>query len=227
MINPIERFERSVFTKDIINKLRNDINLGIIPAEKRMLEIQLSQEYGVSRGPIRVALQTLAQEGLVNILSNGGAVVNGFSKKDAEDLFDLRYMLERRAVELILNNPMVSYAPILEVMEKMRAIHQKNVGIDNLTQLMSVHDIQFHHAIMTMAENNFMLKSWENISRILYTIMNIANLSYSSFFDFYKKHKELSDAIIQRNPNLNMIFDHHILGAKDLLIPRLISKIKT
>jgi len=225
MANPLGRFERSIFTKDILSKLRSDIILGVIPAETRVLETQLSSDYGVSRGPIRAALQTLEQEGLVLALPNGGTVVSGFTRKDAEDLFEFRYMLERRAGELILGDPMVSYAPILEVVEKMRAINQKPVEQEDLTSTMSILDIQFHHAIMTMTENKSLLKGWQNISSVLYTVLNIANLSYDSFFDFYKRHKELSDAIIRRSPETIEILETHILGAKELLIARLVAKL--
>ncbi|MFD0714705.1 GntR family transcriptional regulator [Paenibacillus sp. GCM10027626] len=217
-------FERTILTKDILSKLRLDVILGNLKPGVRVVETQLSSEYGVSRGPIRTALQMLEQEGLVKTLPNGGTVIVGFSNKDAEDMFDFRLMMEYKALELILQNPMVSYAPILEITEMIRDIHNKGEEIS--AQQITALDIQFHRSLMIMAENQQMQRAWDTMSNLLYTILNIANTTYDSFFDFYKKHKELADAIIQKNQDCYKILDNHILGAKVELAQRLSKQLK-
>ncbi|SFL57934.1 FCD domain-containing protein [Paenibacillus sp. 1_12] len=219
-------FERTLFTKDILNKLRMDIIIGTIPPETRIVETQLSLDLGVSRGPIRTALQVLEQEGLVKSLSNGGTVVVGFTTKNAEDMFDFRLMMEYRALELILQNPMVNYRPLLDVIDQIREINNSKT-IEDFTQTISMMDILFHRSIMMMAENQSMLHAWNNMANVLYTVLIIANTSYQSFFDYYKKHKELSDIIIQRNPSCLEEIQDHIMVAKTLIIERLSQRIES
>jgi DNA-binding GntR family transcriptional regulator len=218
-------FERTLFTKDILNKLRMEIILGTIAPETRILETQLSAELGVSRGPVRTALQMLEQEGLVKSLSNGGTVVIGFSVKNAEDMFDFRLMLEHRALEIILQNPFVNYRPLLEIIDQIREINNRKT-IDDLTQTISTMDIQFHRSMMMMSENQSILRAWNTMANVLYTVLIIANTTYTSFFDYYKKHKELSDIIIQGNPACLTEIQDHILVAKKLIIERLSNRME-
>ena len=90
-----DRFSRSVFAKDILHHLRIQILSGEPTAKHRLVEGQLAEEYGVSRGPVRSAIHALEQQGLVQILPSGGAEVVGFTEKHALDLFDIRLNLER------------------------------------------------------------------------------------------------------------------------------------
>src|SRR4051812_28923158 len=103
MINKYdEPLARALHTKEIVKQLRTDIILGKYRPGTRIIEATIAKQMGISRAPIRTSLQMLAQEGLVLNLSNGGTEVVGFSVKHFVDLFDLRLMLEKKALELIL-----------------------------------------------------------------------------------------------------------------------------
>lgn len=69
------------------------------PGEK-INEAELAQALGISRTPIREALNRLAKEGLVNIFPQRGAFVVEFSAKDVEELFLIREKLEGLAAYL-------------------------------------------------------------------------------------------------------------------------------
>ena len=60
--------------------------------------IELAADFGVSRGPVRSALQVLEGEGLVETLTSGGMVSVGFSVDDLASLFRVRHLLEAAAV---------------------------------------------------------------------------------------------------------------------------------
>lgn len=218
--NSVGPFERTQVTKDILIKLRMDIILGTLAPETHLVETQLSADFGVSRGSVRTALQMLEQEGLVKSLTNGRTVVVGFLIKNLEDMFDFRLMMEHKALELILKNPLVSYRPLLDVIDQIREKNNEKT-IEDLTQTISIMDIHFHRSIMIMAEHQSMLRAWNTMSYVLYTVLIIANTTYNSFFDYYKKHKELSDLIIQRDPLCLHEIQDHILLAKENIVARL------
>lgn len=220
-----ESFSRTLFTKDIINRLRMDIILGKLPHGSRIIETHLAEELGVSRGPIRTALQVLIQEGLVERLSNGGTKVVGYTIKDAKDMFDFRLMLEKKALELILNNSLVNYHPLLNVIDILDETNKKE-SIDKLTDNITTVDIQFHRSILIMSENNPMLMAWNTMANVWYTILNITNTTYDTFYDYYVSHKELANLIIQRDPMCIENLEDHIKGSKDILIDRLSKLIK-
>ena len=62
-----------------------------------MSEVALAERLGVSRTPLRIALSTLAHEGLLEPLAGGGFVVRSFTQADVADGIELRSVLEGTA----------------------------------------------------------------------------------------------------------------------------------
>ena len=77
--------------------LRELIFAGELAPEARVPEIGLAERLGVSRTPLRLALATLAHEGLLRPLPGGGFVVCSFSLEDVADAIELRGVLEAAA----------------------------------------------------------------------------------------------------------------------------------
>jgi GntR family transcriptional regulator of vanillate catabolism len=67
---------------------------------ERIAEIPLSLRLGISRTPVRLALERLSQEGLVEPSSSGGFTVREFSKRDIWDAIEMRGVLEGMAARL-------------------------------------------------------------------------------------------------------------------------------
>lgn len=74
--------------------IRNDIITGVIPPGTKLREVALAEQYSVSRIPIREALRSLEAEGLVESRPYVGSMVAPSPVEDAEDLFDIRIVLE-------------------------------------------------------------------------------------------------------------------------------------
>ena len=74
------------------------------PGEK-IVEEQLCADFGISRAPLREALRLLAQQGLVEHLPRRGSRVAEWSPADILQLFALRHVLERHAIETALPLP--------------------------------------------------------------------------------------------------------------------------
>lgn len=89
----------------VFQRIREDILKGKYKQNDELKEATLGKELGVSRTPVREALRQLELEGLVSIVPNRGAYVNGISKKDIWDIYYMRSTLEglcaRWAVENI------------------------------------------------------------------------------------------------------------------------------
>lgn len=71
---------------------------------QRILEQQISEEFQVSRGPVREALRILESDGLIHILPRRGARVTLLTVKEIDDIYDIRATLlelaTRRFVEI-------------------------------------------------------------------------------------------------------------------------------
>lgn len=74
--------------------IRDRILSGQYPPALRITEQEIADASGVSRTPVREALQQLQNEGYVRVAANQGAVVVDWSDDDAHDVFELRALLE-------------------------------------------------------------------------------------------------------------------------------------
>ncbi|MBN3738730.1 MULTISPECIES: GntR family transcriptional regulator [Burkholderia] len=78
--------------------LRDMIINGELSAGERLVERDLAERFGISRIPMREAIQRLEREGLLDIFRNRGAVVRMLSVSDVQDIYDLRVLLEGDAI---------------------------------------------------------------------------------------------------------------------------------
>ncbi|GAA1466287.1 GntR family transcriptional regulator [Microbacterium thalassium] len=90
---------------DLTQQIREAILGGKYAPNQRLIEADISDEYGVSRAAVRTALLHLSGEGLVERLPNKGARVRSISVAEAVEIVEVRIGLEslcaRKAAELI------------------------------------------------------------------------------------------------------------------------------
>lgn len=84
----------------IYEELKQQISCLEIEPGTKLSEAQLAERFGVSRAPVKNALNKLAYEGLVEIKPQSGSIVAPISYKLADNIRDIRYLLEPYAVRL-------------------------------------------------------------------------------------------------------------------------------
>lgn len=99
---PSRAISRQSLPETIASDLRERILSGELAEGEPIRQETLAEEYGVSRMPIREALNRLDAEGLVQLTNNRGASVVRHSLSEVGEIFDLRALLEvdlfRRAI---------------------------------------------------------------------------------------------------------------------------------
>ncbi len=80
--------------------MREFILEGELAPGERISELVVAERTGISRTPIRAALQRLEQEGLVEAIPSGGYAVKSFSQQDVADAIEIRGTLEGLAARL-------------------------------------------------------------------------------------------------------------------------------
>jgi len=83
-----------------VDVLREQVLTGVIPAGSRVNEVEVAQQLGISRGPLREAIRHLASEGLLTLVPHRGAFVPAADEDEVRALFELRTALECAAAEL-------------------------------------------------------------------------------------------------------------------------------
>jgi len=98
--NDVPRLENLTLSQRAHTFLRDEILSNRLPPGTELQEVALSQQLGVSRGPIREALGRLAAEGLVTVRPRRGAVVHSLSSGEFLEAYQVREALEVLAVRL-------------------------------------------------------------------------------------------------------------------------------
>ncbi|MDA8292242.1 MAG: GntR family transcriptional regulator [Actinomycetota bacterium] len=93
-------FDNLTLWQRVYDHLRDEIRQQRLLPGTVLSEVALSEELGVSRGPIREAMGRLASEGLVTIRPRRGAVVRSLTAEELVDAYQVREALESMAVRL-------------------------------------------------------------------------------------------------------------------------------
>ena len=105
----------------VTDRLRADILAGVLPPGERLVELVLSERYGVGRAAVRAALVELVGEGLVQREANRGATVRRVSLVEAIEITEARGVLEgliaRLAAERATDEERVELRGIVEEMQ--------------------------------------------------------------------------------------------------------------
>lgn len=86
------------------DRLRELILSGRLAPGDRVNEVELSEQFGISRTPMREAIKILAAEGLLETLPNHGARVAQISARELEEMIEVVAALEATAGELACRN---------------------------------------------------------------------------------------------------------------------------
>lgn len=91
---------RISLSQQAYDRLREMIGSFTLKPEEPLVELELIEQLGMSRTPIREALHRLAQEGYIHLMPNKGWFVSGVSLKDLQEIFVMREALEGMAARL-------------------------------------------------------------------------------------------------------------------------------
>ncbi len=91
------RINRKTVPQEVVEKLRHAILSGIYMPGSRLVETDLCNSLGVSRPSLREALRSLQAERLIEIVPNRGPQVPLLSWRDAEEIYEVRELLEGEA----------------------------------------------------------------------------------------------------------------------------------
>ncbi len=91
--------EHSELGEKVYNLIRQQILLRHFQAGEKLDIYHLADQLGVSRTPVKDAVNRLALEGLIEIVPRRGTFVTKFGRRDIEELFDARCMVELWAAQ--------------------------------------------------------------------------------------------------------------------------------
>ncbi|NOW05795.1 GntR family transcriptional regulator [Clostridium beijerinckii] len=186
---------KNTTSKTIYYKLRDEIiNLYLEPGTS-ISEKELSEKYSVSRTPVREALVRLAQEGLVNIYPQKGTVVSLIDLSAVEEGRFLREHLERAVVKEACKEFLQESLLALEMNLKLQKMYIENHDYKKLFEA----DEEFHKIIFEGSNKRRIWNSINDGSTEFQRIRMLRLVTNSSWDNIYLQHKEIFNAIKDKN----------------------------
>lgn len=187
----------------------------IIPGQKLQLQ-DLADKFGVSRVPVKNALSMLAHEGFVDYTLNRGYKVKEISYREALELYEIRILIEKSAVEIAVSK---GYTPEQqEELQKRMEAYNRAIE-EEVTRKRFILDQNFHQWIVRMGGNLQMSRYFEQIYQLIFLKHRIEGLSNKRAKMVKVEHQKIFDAISERNSAeaARAVVDHIQNGASHIL----------
>ena len=182
----------------VFESLREAIIRGMLKPGERIMEVQLAEELGVSRTPVREAIRKLELEGLVVMLPRRGAYVAGISVKDIADVFEVRAALEALAATLAA---MRITDDELEELER-SLVEIAEVSDSQDIEVVVAKDTRFHDIIYRASRNAWLIQIVSHLQDQVQRF-RMATLSRPGRTkEAVEEHKKIVEAISERNSEL-------------------------
>ena len=180
--------------EQVFAELEEEILTGKLERGASLGEIALSERLGVSRTPIRSAIRRLAEDGLVEIIANKGAVVVGVTKEDLIDIYRIRVRLEGLASSLAAEKiDEEGLRAVRESVELSEFYFKAFCGKD--TDRLKELDSQFHETIYKATGNRLLCKTLSELHRKIKVYRELSLSVPGRLESSIVEHREILKAI--------------------------------
>ncbi|MDD9205660.1 GntR family transcriptional regulator, partial [Georgenia sp. 10Sc9-8] len=173
----------------LARRLREAIVAGELAPGERLGEVELAAELGVSRGPLREAMQRLTQEGLLVSVPNRGLFVTRLTEQDVRDVYLARTAVERAALTEILHQEATADR-LSDVLGRMARAAER--GDEDLLRET---DLEFHERLVALAGSPRLTRMHATL--VTETRMCLRDLqgAYAAPVDRVREHEDIVAAL--------------------------------
>ena len=208
----------------IATALREAILSGELKPGQHLVEMTLASQLGVSRAPLREALQSLSKDGLIETVPYRGTKVRKLSRKDIEEIYSLRGLHEGFAIGRITERGRA------EDVEKLRDICAAMQGVAEAKDYKQLNllDDTFHRTLIVLAEHDMLLNIWNQLSMRVRQIMSLRNHLNRDPMEVALNHPPIVNAIESGTADKAVaMIQKHVASAADLVIDDMLEGLVT
>jgi DNA-binding GntR family transcriptional regulator len=181
----------------VADQLRDEILDGQLAAGARLVEAELAERFGVSRGPIRDALNDLARAGLAVDLPRRGTFVSSLTEGDLGEVYVIRRAIEEAAARLTIER--ADDADVALIFEALAAAEAAYGGDDLATAWDA--DMAFHRTYCRLSGNGRLLELFDQLASQTVLLMRTTLESHASlaWTPPVELHRRIAQAIADRD----------------------------
>lgn len=179
--------------------LRRRLMSGHYDPGAQLKEEMVASDLGVSRTPVRAAIMRLIEEGLLEPAPKRGAVVTQWRRSEAEDIFNLRILLEGYAASLAARK--ITDDQLARI-EQLNATMERAVAEKGEHYLDTVHraNFEFHHGIFDACGSAHLRMFCSSLLEFPMVIGGFYLYSDEDMAESIRQHREIVASLRARNP---------------------------
>jgi DNA-binding GntR family transcriptional regulator len=210
-----EPIDRQTLAERTYRRLREEIECGELPQGLRLDEQALCDRLGVSRTPLRHALEQLANDRLVRRIPYRGTFVRSFDAAEVENLYVVRSVLEQLAARLAVERATTDeMAEIRELATECQAAVER----DDVAALNAA-DQLFHEAVIDASRNDVLIRLLSGLRRQVHAVRSFANENVQLAKQTINERLVICDALEARDANETArLLSAHIDGVRDAVL---------
>ncbi len=147
--------------KKVHKHLREQILSGEIGPNERLIETKIAKDIGTSRTPVREALHSLEQEGLIESIPRIGYKVRVINDHEAVEIWEIRSAIETLAARWACEN---AREKLTKELRKNIALSEKTISQDEVQSFVEL-DAQFHEIIARLSGGKRLLELAQSLRR--------------------------------------------------------------
>ncbi len=179
----------------VYHSLLDGIWEGRFAHGERLREEEIARALGVSRTPVREALQRLQQRGLLTVGAGRGLVIAQLAKQQVLELYAMREILEGSAARFAAQHAHPAEVEIISRFQKKLAkAHDDAVGLAKLNR-------RFHQAIYEAAHNQYLLQTLDSLHDSLALLHGTVFRMPNRRTETDEEHRLIVAAIEGRDPD--------------------------
>ncbi len=199
----------------VYEQLKLQILTGRIAPGTRMMEVELAEDLGVSRTPVREAIRKLEKEALVVIEPRRGAYVSDISVKEMVDTLVVREDLEALAASLAAKRITKEE---LEGLEKKVTDYSEAIASGDMEQIIRA-DESFHHRIVALSGNKALIQLFSSVQELSLRFRYLYYEDFTRYENMPVEHKEILEAIRSGDSDAaRIVSDNHVKKLKDFVV---------
>lgn len=197
--------------------IRDGIRKGKYPPGTHLTAQALAEESGFSRTPVREAMRRLHAEALIQFIPNRGAFVATWTKREIEQIYDLRILLEsfaaREAAIYISDEQLKKLCQVADDMHEIT--HAEKTDLEQVTAL----NDEFHKLVLDASGNERLRSLLGSIVEVPLVLNTFRSYSVEQVRRSAAQHIELTNALEAKDPDwASAIMTAHILSARNTLM---------
>jgi DNA-binding GntR family transcriptional regulator len=208
-----------VDTRPLRQQIAEALQRAILDGDLRpgapLVEMDIAHQLGVSRAPVREALQLLAHANLVETAPYRGTTVRRLTSVDVEEVYSMRVLLEGFAMRRAMARDRAGLATALRAScDELSAIAARGDWA-----ALASEDARFHGVLVAHAQHSLLEQAWHDLYARVRQIMALRNKQNDDSMEVFYRHVPIVEAVEAGDVEAAVRhLEAHIASAADLVL---------